>query len=126
MPTARLQLSAVPGIANTHKVFRVNFDDAPGRRLGAAGDQSVAALHDDVLVLAAADALGAAQSLLDTAIGYAKDRRQIGGPSGAFMRSSSCAAACSRPSSWAAAACCGHCGVRRPGYAIPRRFKARS
>ncbi|WP_395311717.1 acyl-CoA dehydrogenase family protein [Mycobacterium sp. AMU20-3851] len=84
-PAARLQLSAVPAIDLTRKAFRANFDDVPGQRLGTAGDEAVAALRDDVLALAAADALGAAQALLEMTIEYAKNRCQFGRPIGSFQ-----------------------------------------
>ena len=85
VPADRLQLSAIAGIDITRKAFRATFSEVPGRLLGTAGDEAVAALRDDVLALAAAQALGAAQSLLDMTIGYAKDRRQFGRPIGSFQ-----------------------------------------
>lgn len=83
--TAHLQLTTAAGIDPTRKVFRARFDDVPARALGRAGDEAITALRDDVLTLAAADALGAAQRLLDLTIEYAKHRRQFGQPIGSFQ-----------------------------------------
>ena len=85
VPTAQLQLTEVTGIDRTRKVFRVRFDDVPAHTLSRAGDEAVAALRDDVLALAAADALGAAQRLLDMTIDHAKSRRQFDRPIGSFQ-----------------------------------------
>lgn len=85
VPTADLQFTEVTGIDRTRKVFRAQFDDVPARLLGRAGDDAISALRDDMLALAAADALGAAQRLLDMTIEYAKSRRQFGQPIGSFQ-----------------------------------------
>lgn len=53
--------------------------------LGTAPSGAVAALTDDVFIATAADALGAAQRLLDTVVEYAKKRTQFGQPIGGFQ-----------------------------------------
>lgn len=83
--TADLSLTPAPGIDDTRKAFRARFDDVPARTLGQAGDDALAALRDDVLALAAADALGAAQRLLGMTIEYAKSRTQFGQAIGSFQ-----------------------------------------
>ncbi|MDA3638470.1 acyl-CoA dehydrogenase family protein [Mycobacterium xenopi] len=74
-----------PGIDQTHKQFRVTLDDAPAQRLAVASAEGVAALVDDVLIASAADALGAARAVMESAIEYAKVRKQFGQPIGAFQ-----------------------------------------
>lgn len=83
--TEHVQLSPEPGIDLTRKTFRAHLDDVPARTLGRTTDAAVAALRDDVLILAAADAVGAAQRLLDMTIEHAKSRRQFGQPIGSFQ-----------------------------------------
>jgi alkylation response protein AidB-like acyl-CoA dehydrogenase len=73
------------GIDQTRKQFRVTLDDASAHRLGAASPEAVAAVVDDVLIATAADALGAAQAVMDLAIEYAKVRKQFGQPIGSFQ-----------------------------------------
>ncbi len=73
------------GIDQTRKQFRVAFDAAPAQRLGAASPQDAAAVMDDVLIAAAADALGAARAVMDAAVEYAKTRSQFGQPIGSFQ-----------------------------------------
>jgi alkylation response protein AidB-like acyl-CoA dehydrogenase len=73
------------GIDQTRKQFHVAFDAAAARRLAAASPADVAAVVDDVLIAAAADALGAARSIMDLAIEYAKTRKQFGQPIGSFQ-----------------------------------------
>lgn len=80
-----VSIAAQPGIDPTRKQFRVSFDAAPARRLGPASGQHVAAVIDDVLIAAAADALGAARAVMDLAVGYAKARTQFGQPIGSFQ-----------------------------------------
>lgn len=82
---AGVSVAAEHGVDPTRKHFRVAFDEAPARRLGPVAAQHVAAVVDDVLIAAAADALGAARAVMDLAVEYAKTRRQFGQPIGSFQ-----------------------------------------
>ena len=73
------------GIDPTRKRFRVTFDAAPAQRLAGAAPDDVAALLDDVLIAAAADALGAARAVTNLAVDYAKVRKQFGQVIGSFQ-----------------------------------------
>ncbi|BBY07611.1 acyl-CoA dehydrogenase family protein [Mycobacterium noviomagense] len=74
-----------PGIDQTRKQFRVALDDAPAQRLAVGSPDTVDALIDDVLIASAADALGAAHAVMDSAVEYAKVRKQFGQPIGSFQ-----------------------------------------
>jgi alkylation response protein AidB-like acyl-CoA dehydrogenase len=73
------------GIDQSRKQFRVALDDTPAQRIAATSRGALEALVDDVVVAWAADALGAARAVMDSAIEYAKVRRQFGQPIGAFQ-----------------------------------------
>jgi alkylation response protein AidB-like acyl-CoA dehydrogenase len=73
------------GIDQTRKQFRVTLDDAAAHWLAAPSSDAIAAVVDDVLIAAAADALGAAQAVMDLAIEYAKVRKQFGQVIGSFQ-----------------------------------------
>ncbi|OBB98105.1 acyl-CoA dehydrogenase family protein [Mycobacterium sp. 852002-40037_SCH5390672] len=73
------------GIDQTRKRFRVTFDAASAQRLGTASTDDLSAVIDDVLIAAAADALGAARAIMDLAVEYAKTRTQFGHPIGSFQ-----------------------------------------
>lgn len=62
----------------------VVFADAPARRL-APPPGTLAALGPRAAVLTAADALGAAQRLLEMTVAYTLQRRQFGAPIGSFQ-----------------------------------------
>lgn len=83
--TPGLALVPLTGIDQLRRDFRVILDDAPAQTLATAGPQAVRALGDDALVIAAADALGAAQRLLDMVVDHAKTRVQFGSPIGSFQ-----------------------------------------
>jgi alkylation response protein AidB-like acyl-CoA dehydrogenase len=69
----------------TSKLSDVGLDDVRARRLGVMSADAHSGLVDDVLIVSAADALGAAQAVMDLAIDYAKVRRQFGAPIGSFQ-----------------------------------------
>lgn len=69
----------------THKLFDVVLDGAAAKRLADAPDDVVDALVDDVIIARAADALGAATTVMNLAIEYAKVRRQFDQPIGSFQ-----------------------------------------
>ncbi|BBX62987.1 acyl-CoA dehydrogenase [Mycobacterium saskatchewanense] len=73
------------GIDQTRKRFRVELDGACAYRLASASPDVVSAVIDDVLVAAAADALGAARAVIHLAVEYAKFRRQFGQAIGSFQ-----------------------------------------
>ncbi len=73
------------GIDPTRKRFRVALDDVPARRLATPTPDAIAAVVDDVLIAAAADALGAARAVMDLAVEYAKVRKQFGQAIGSFQ-----------------------------------------
>jgi alkylation response protein AidB-like acyl-CoA dehydrogenase len=81
----RVSVTRRLGIDGTRKHFRVTFDDAPAQLLGTASSEAVAGLIDDVLIASAADALGAARTVLDMAVDHAKSRVQFGHPIGSFQ-----------------------------------------
>lgn len=81
----RVSVTPKLGIDPTRKQFRITFDAAPARRLAAISTEDLAAVVDDVLIAAAADALGAARAVMHLAIEYAKTRRQFGQPIGSFQ-----------------------------------------
>jgi alkylation response protein AidB-like acyl-CoA dehydrogenase len=80
-------ISATPerGIDQTRKRFRVALDDVPAQRLATPTPDAIAAVVDDVLIAAAADALGAARAVMDLAVEYAKVRKQFGHAIGSFQ-----------------------------------------
>lgn len=74
-----------PGVDPTTKQSRLTLDGAPGQRIATASPEGIAALADDVLIAYAADALGAARTVMDLAVAYAKTRQQFGQPIGSFQ-----------------------------------------
>jgi alkylation response protein AidB-like acyl-CoA dehydrogenase len=82
---AGLVVTEQRGIDQTRKLFRVTFDEVPAQRLAGASPEAVQALVDDVLSAYAADAIGAAHTVMHLAIEYAKVRRQFGQPIGSFQ-----------------------------------------
>jgi alkylation response protein AidB-like acyl-CoA dehydrogenase len=74
-----------PHVDPTRKLFDVEFDDVPAQRLGSASAEAVQSFVDDVLIAYAADALGAARTVMNLAIEYAKVRRQFNQPIGSFQ-----------------------------------------
>ncbi|AUW57125.1 acyl-CoA dehydrogenase [Sphingobium sp. SCG-1] len=70
---------------HTRRLSSVTFQAAPATLLCAAGDPLVPRLFDAMLVLSAAEALGAAQYCLDLSVSYAQQRVQFGQPIGSFQ-----------------------------------------
>jgi alkylation response protein AidB-like acyl-CoA dehydrogenase len=83
--SAGLTVAPVAHVDATRKIFDVEFDDVPARRLAAASTEALQGLIDDVTIAAAADALGAARTVMNLAVEYAKVRRQFDQPIGGFQ-----------------------------------------
>jgi alkylation response protein AidB-like acyl-CoA dehydrogenase len=69
----------------TRKVFDVGLNDVESQWLASPSAEDVQALVDDVLIIYAADALGAATAVMNLAVEYAKVRRQFDQPIGSFQ-----------------------------------------
>jgi alkylation response protein AidB-like acyl-CoA dehydrogenase len=69
----------------TRMLADVELDDVSAQRLASATDQAIRAIVDDVVIAYAADALGAATTVMNLAIEYAKVRKQFGQPIGSFQ-----------------------------------------
>lgn len=67
----------------TRRLSEVTFRDAAAEAL--ASNRALERLRDAAWVMLAADTLGASQAMLDTAVAYAKERRQFGRVIGSFQ-----------------------------------------
>ncbi|WP_051183435.1 acyl-CoA dehydrogenase family protein [Nocardia vinacea] len=85
IPSAGLEITPQPTVDRTRKQFRVTLVNTPARHLGTAPTAGLAAVIDDVLIASAADALGAAQRILELSVDHARTRQQFGRPIGAFQ-----------------------------------------
>ncbi|EUA11340.1 acyl-CoA dehydrogenase, C-terminal domain protein [Mycobacterium kansasii 732] len=85
--TASPGVSVAPerDIDRTRKTFRIGLDGVTAHRLATPSPAAVAAVVDDVLIGMAADALGAARAVMDSAVEYAKVRKQFGRAIGSFQ-----------------------------------------
>ncbi|OBJ48689.1 acyl-CoA dehydrogenase family protein [Mycobacterium sp. 1423905.2] len=80
-----VSVTAERGVDQTRKLSRVELDDVTAQWLAAPAPDVIQAIVDDVLVAMAADALGAAQAVMQLAIEYAKVRKQFGQVIGSFQ-----------------------------------------
>jgi len=83
--SSRISTTPERGIDQTRKQFGVTLDNATAYRLAAPSPDAVAAVVDDVLIATAADALGAAQAVMNMAVEYAKVRKQFDQVIGSFQ-----------------------------------------
>jgi alkylation response protein AidB-like acyl-CoA dehydrogenase len=70
---------------HTRPLSRVVVDGAKAERVGTLAREDAERLTAEVAVLVAADALGAAQWMLDTTVDYVKERKQFGVAVGSFQ-----------------------------------------
>jgi alkylation response protein AidB-like acyl-CoA dehydrogenase len=80
-----VRVSTRPSLDGTRPVGEVELTDARAELLAAGDGLSTPALLDAGRVALAADTLGAAQRMLDRAVGYAREREQFGRPIGTFQ-----------------------------------------
>lgn len=80
-----VHMTPIAGIDQTRKQFRVSLKDCPADLVASATPGALEAFTDDLLIAAAADALGAAHAVMTMANEYAKLRRQFGRPIGSFQ-----------------------------------------
>jgi alkylation response protein AidB-like acyl-CoA dehydrogenase len=82
-----LEVTALPTMDQTRKLARVTLASTPARLLGTDGEgwPAVARMLDLSVAALAAEQVGGAQCVLDTAVEYAKDRMQFGRAIGSFQ-----------------------------------------
>jgi alkylation response protein AidB-like acyl-CoA dehydrogenase len=83
--SSRISTTPERGIDQTRKQFGVTLDNATAYQLAAPSPDAIAAVVDDVLIATAADALGAAQAVMNMAVEYAKVRKQFDQVIGSFQ-----------------------------------------
>ncbi|HET6507897.1 MAG TPA: acyl-CoA dehydrogenase family protein [Baekduia sp.] len=72
-------------VDGTRSLADVVFADAPAEALGTIPAEALVAVGRAAAVALAADALGAAEALLDMTVAYVKERQQFGVPVGSFQ-----------------------------------------
>jgi hypothetical protein len=80
-----LELGAAAPTADLGRSVRAIPKDSPVRELGRLDAERHALWRGFALVMTASELLGAARSLVDQAVGYARERRQYGQPIGSFQ-----------------------------------------
>lgn len=74
---------AMASIDATRRLSELTFKDTPAQAL--TSNQALERLRDAAWTMIAADTLGAAQTMLDKAVDYAKERKQFGRTIGSFQ-----------------------------------------
>ena len=74
-----------PLVDRTRALARVELDDVEATDLGAISAETFAGVAATAAILVAADALGAAETLLEMTVAYVKQREQFGTPVGSFQ-----------------------------------------
>jgi len=84
---ARVQIKSLPTFDHTLRLARVDFTDAPARRINAAGPvwDAVKQALDLALVALAGEQAGGARRVLEFTVDYAKSRIQFGRAIGSFQ-----------------------------------------
>lgn len=77
------EMSALPSIDATRRLWELTFKATPAEPLAAG--PALDRLRDAAWIMLAADTLGAAQSMLEKAVAYAKERKQFGRTIGSFQ-----------------------------------------
>ncbi len=73
-----IEFSEMPNVDRTRQLVSISFDNAPAQPLGdEESADEIASIVDLARVVLAADTLGAAQTMLDKSVEYAKERRQF-------------------------------------------------
>lgn len=72
-------------VDKTRKLADVELEDVAAQRLASAPPDAIEAIIDDVVIARAADAVGAATTVMNLAIDYAKVRKQFDQPIGSFQ-----------------------------------------
>lgn len=83
--SAGMAMTPCTHVDPTRKLSDVAFDDVPAHRLASTSEETISAVADDIVIGYAADALGAATTVMTLAIEYAKVRKQFDQPIGSFQ-----------------------------------------
>jgi alkylation response protein AidB-like acyl-CoA dehydrogenase len=82
---AGLSQTALTSIDHTRRLAELHFENAAAEPLARDNGSALTRLRDAGWIMLAADTLGAAQSMLDRAVAYAKERQQFGRVIGSFQ-----------------------------------------
>jgi alkylation response protein AidB-like acyl-CoA dehydrogenase len=77
--------TALTTIDHTRRLAELRFDSTPAEPLARDNGSALTRLRDAGWILLAADTLGAATTMLDRAVAYAKERQQFGRVIGSFQ-----------------------------------------
>ena len=83
--TSAVAITPCAHVDPTRRLSDVALDDAPAHLLATPSQDAADAVVDDVTIAYAADALGAATTVMNLAIDYAKVRKQFDQPIGSFQ-----------------------------------------
>ncbi|SRR5579875_240445 len=87
VPRGALQITAMPALDLTRRLYKVRFENAGGDLLarGEAARRALERAFDVATVALCAEMTGGMQKMLDIAVEYAKTRKQFGRPIGQYQ-----------------------------------------
>lgn len=82
---AGLKITPMKGMDLTRKIYSVGFQNTPAEKLANSSTAALARALRVATAALAAEMVGGMQRVLETAVGYAKTRKQFGKPIGSFQ-----------------------------------------